>query len=90
MYSVHELVVQILSVLVELLQGADSAAIFSAKAQVLHPVSGRLLREVVGEVGVVHWHVVVGDVVAVGVGEVEGGLRTGAAKAESSHLWCII
>lgn len=87
MNSVHELIVQILSVLIELLQRTDGPAIFRAVSKLFHPVSGWLLGEVVGQVRIMHRDVVVRVVVAVWICEVESGSRAASnAKADSSDL----
>lgn len=86
MNPIHKLVVQVLPVLVELFQRADRSSVLRAEAEVLHPVPGWFLCEVVSEVGVVHGHVVVRHVVAIRVRKVEGRLGAGPAEAKSSYL----
>lgn len=71
MNSIHEQVIQVLPILVELLQRADGPAIRRAETECLHTAPGRLQGEEVREVRVVHRDVVVGNIVAVRVGQVE-------------------
>lgn len=71
MDAIHEDIVEELPVLIELLQAADGAAILRHEAQVYHPGSRLLLGKVVGQVGVVHRVIFVGDIVAVRIAEVE-------------------
>lgn len=86
MNPIHELIVQILPVLIKLFQGTDGPVVLGDEAQGLHSGSGWLLREVMGEVRVMHRHVVVGHVVAVRVCKVEGGTSSANSKPQSSHL----
>lgn len=86
MYPIHELIVKVLSVLVELFQGAHGPAVLCEKSELFHSAARRFPSEVVGQMGVVHWHVVIRDVVAVGVVEVERRTGTATSQAETAYL----
>lgn len=86
MYSIHEAVVEILSVLIEFFKRADRAAVFCAEAELFHSIPCWLLCEMVRQVRIVHRHVIVRHGVAVGIRKVEGRVRRVTTQPEATDL----
>lgn len=83
---VHELIVQIFTILIKLLQWTDSSSVFGAIAEQFHPIPRWFLCKVMCQVGIMHGHVVVWYIVAVWVCEVECWSRCISSKTEASNL----